>query len=415
MDVKALIQQIKNQYLADDMPWIIGFSGGKDSTTVLQLIFQAVQKIPVTLRTKPIHVISNDTLVENPVVQNFIDDQLKKIQKAGKEILYPHNTRLFVVKKTVPKIEDTFWVNLLGKGYPAPNRWFRWCTQRMKINPTQEYILNNSRLSKKCIVVLGTRKAESTDRAKSMTRFETENGGVLRKYSLENTWVFAPIANLSNDDVWTYLLQVPNFWGSNNKELLTLYRNATGECPLVIETGTASCGNSRFGCWVCTVVKKDKSMENLIESGQEWMESLLDFRNWLVELRDYETDIYIYSDYSSGPLLLKTRKKIFAKLLSMEEEMKKQLISIEEKKYIQKIFKKDEKEFLSDGLFRFKIKTKNDTTLTLITDYNVLKSKRKRIGNIHLTSASVIQEEQINPAEYDSLKELTRVLYHQTN
>src|SRR6185369_11490966 len=75
----------------------------------------------------------------------------------------------------------------------------------------------------------------------------------------------------------------------NNKKLFTLYRNASGgECPLVIDTSTPSCGNSRFGCWVCTVVDKDKAMEAMIDSGDSWLEPLLDFRDMLAETNDPE-------------------------------------------------------------------------------------------------------------------------------
>ena len=66
-------------------------------------------------------------------------------------------------------------------------------------------------------------------------------------------------------------------------DLLTLYRGATAdnECPMMIEKNLPSCGRSRFGCWVCTMVEKDKSMEAMIANDDEkaWMTPLLDFRN----------------------------------------------------------------------------------------------------------------------------------------
>ncbi|MCB1193045.1 MAG: hypothetical protein H7A23_12965 [Leptospiraceae bacterium] len=36
------------------------------------------------------------------------------------------------------------------------------------------------------------------------------------------------------------------------------------ECPLVIDDTTPSCGNSRLGCWTCTVIDQDKSMGYMI-------------------------------------------------------------------------------------------------------------------------------------------------------
>ena len=63
-----------------------------------------------------------------------------------------------------------------------------------------------------------------------------------------------------------------------------MYRNAqAGECPLVVDKTTPSCGNSRFGCWVCTVVERDRSMEAMIDSGEDWLEPLLEFRELLAE------------------------------------------------------------------------------------------------------------------------------------
>jgi DNA sulfur modification protein DndC len=68
-----------------------------------------------------------------------------------------------------------------------------------------------------------------------------------------------------------------------------MYRDANaGECPLVIDDSTPSCGNSRFGCWVCTVAEKDSSMQAMIDSGETWMEPLLKIRNFLKETTDPE-------------------------------------------------------------------------------------------------------------------------------
>lgn len=414
MKLKEILEEIRGIYLADKIPWVVGYSGGKDSSTVLQMIFQAISKLPVENRNKAIHIISNDTLVENPVVQKHIDKELIKIREAGKRLLFPHKPHLFVVKKTTPSLKDTFWINLIGNGYPAPNKWFRWCTQRMKINPTVDYIKNNKLLSKEVILVLGTRKAESTDRAKSMNKYENENGSKLRKHTLANSFVYAPLADLSHNDVWSYLLQVPNYWGTDNKQLLTLYKNASGECPLIIETGSASCGNSRFGCWVCTVVKKDKSMQNLIDNGEEWMEDMLDFRNWLIEIREQDNQIFPAKHtekISYGPLLLKTRKSIFEKLLCLQETLDRKLISQDEVDYIKNIFKKESKSEICNGLYQWEILLKNNKSVSLVADYNPLESNRKRIGSMVIVAAQIINKKSITGNDFKEYENLTRVFY----
>jgi len=98
-----------------------------------------------------------------------------------------------------------------------------------------------------------------------------------------------PIEHFTTNDIWTYLSQIRSPWGADNRQLAAMYRSAqSGECPLVIDTSTSSCGSSRFGCWVCTVVDRDRSMEAMIDSGEEWMEPLLDFRDWLSETQNPE-------------------------------------------------------------------------------------------------------------------------------
>lgn len=201
---KRISDEIVEQYLADDRVWVIGFSGGKDSTTLLQLVFYALQRIPAEQRHKEVHVLCNDTLVENPAVVRYIDDTLDKIRAAGERLNFP-----LKVAKVTPTLADPFWVNIIGKGYPSPNRFFRWCTERMKINQTSAYIKTQISEHGEAIILLGTRKAESTNRAHSMKQHERK-GQRLRRHTLPGAFVYAPIANLSDSEVWRYLLQSPN-------------------------------------------------------------------------------------------------------------------------------------------------------------------------------------------------------------
>jgi DNA sulfur modification protein DndC len=186
-------------------------------------------------------------------------------------------------------LDDTFWVNLIGRGYPAPNSIFRWCTERLKINPSNRFILSKVAEHGEVILALGSRRGESStrDQVFKMHRFR---GHVLARHGqLPGAWVYMPVEHFSADDIWSYLLQVKSPWGGDNRSLASLYRSAQdGECPLVIDDTTPSCGNSRFGCWTCTVVGRDRSMEAMIDSGEEWMEPLLDFRDWLAETQDPE-------------------------------------------------------------------------------------------------------------------------------
>ena len=274
--------EIRRVYLADSRPWVIGYSGGKDSTTALQLIWYALAQLKKDELKKPVFVISSDTLVETPKIVDYIDTSLKRINVAAKRAELP-----FSAHKVSPLIDDSFWVNLIGRGYPAPSNKFRWCTERLKIDPANKFIREKVAEHGEVVVILGVRTSESATRAQVMNLHKIANSALSRHTTLPNAYVYTPIEDFSLNEVWTYLLQVKSPWGNENRDLVTLYRNAqAGECPLVVDKTTPSCGNSRFGCWVCTVVTKDTSMEAMIENGETWMEPLLDFRNRLAETQD---------------------------------------------------------------------------------------------------------------------------------
>lgn len=278
--IEAAKDEVRQLYRDDNIPWVVGYSGGKDSSASLQLIWLALSELPPDQRHKTIHVIATDTLVENPIVASWVNRSLQSIQDSATDQGLP-----IVPHRLTPPVEDSFWVNLIGRGYPAPRQKFRWCTERLKIKPSNHFIRETVRQNGEAILVLGTRKAESAARARNMARHAE---GAARERltdnaSLPNSLVFTPIEDWSNDDVWTFLMRIPNPWGIDNKELMGMYRGATedGDCPLVVDTSTPSCGNSRFGCWVCTLVDEDKSMGAMIRNDEEkeWMLPLLELRN----------------------------------------------------------------------------------------------------------------------------------------
>lgn len=278
----ALYEEVRTLYLADKRPWVLGFSGGKDSTCALQIVWTALAALPSEQRAKPVYVISSDTLVETPVIVNYIDGTLARIEQSAIAKDMPFRTH-----KVMPRTDRSFWVNMIGRGYPAPSTKFRWCTERLKIEPANEFILDRVAEFGEVIVVLGVRSAESATRAQVMSLHRIKESRLSRHSSLSNAFVYAPIEALSTDDVWTYLLQNESPWGNDNRDLVAMYRNAqAGECPLVVDKTTPSCGNSRFGCWVCTVVTKDKAMEAMIDSGQDWMQPLLEYRDMLASTQD---------------------------------------------------------------------------------------------------------------------------------
>jgi DNA sulfur modification protein DndC len=280
--LKTLEEQTRQTYLADGRPWVIGYSGGKDSTVIVQHVWYALSALRKEQLSKPIYVISSDTLVESPVIVEQIRTTLKRIEEAAGKQSLPFKTD--IVK---PDVRDTFWVNLIGRGYPAPYKRFRWCTDRMKIQPANRFIKATAEKFGEVVLVLGVRRSESATRAQVMSLHRRHGQALSRHSDMPAAWVYTPIEDWSTNDVWTYLLSTPSPWGNNNRDLVAMYRNANaGECPLVVDTKTPSCGNSRFGCWVCTVVERDKTMEAMIENGEEWMTPMLEFRDWLASTQD---------------------------------------------------------------------------------------------------------------------------------
>lgn len=328
-----IYEDIQSVYLADERPWVVGYSGGKDSTSALQLIWMALRGLSAGRRKKPVYVIASDTLVETPVIVDYIDSTLSRINRVAEEEGLP-----FEASKVTPLVEEGFWVNLIGRGYPAPSTRFRWCTERLKIRPANRFIRDRVSEFGEVVVVLGVRSGESATRDQVMSLHRIPGQRLSRHSSLPNAFVFTPVEEFTVADVWTFLLQVESPWGNDNHELLDLYRNAqAGECPLVVDDTTPSCGNSRFGCWVCTVVTQDHSMESLVSSGEEWLLPLLEFRDFLSETQDPERkldfrdyrrmDGRVWSNRSDGsivpgPYTLETCRGMLSRVLEIQKKIR---------------------------------------------------------------------------------------------
>ena len=282
--VDAVQKRIQQVYCQFPQPLVVGYSGGKDSTAVLQLLWNALATLPPTSLTKPVYVIASDTGVETPLISDLLAKNMSRLQRAADETGLP--VRASLVR---PALADSFWVNLIGRGYPAPTAKFRWCTDRLKIRPANVFVQERVTEFGEVIMVLGVRSSESSTRSQLMNSYKVSGHHLRRHSTLPGAYVFAPIEHFTADDVWTYLLQVPSPWGGDNAQLAALYRDASGgECPLVIDTTTPSCGNTRFGCWVCTVAVRDSSMEALVDGGEEWLAPMLELRDLLARTTNPE-------------------------------------------------------------------------------------------------------------------------------
>lgn len=355
--MQSMHAEIRAVYCSNAMPWVIGYSGGKDSTVALQLIWLALRDLPIEQRTKPIYVIATDTLVETPVIVDHVNTNLGNIGRVAREQQMP-----MTVHRLTPETTDSFWVNLIGRGYPAPHSKFRWCTERMKIKPADRFILKTVAKHGDVVLTLGQRREESTSRAHVMDSYRITGNLLSRHSTLPRAYVYTPIEDWGVDDVWSYLISVPSPWGSNNRDLASLYRSAqSGECPLVVDLTTPSCGGGRFGCWVCTVVERDRSMEAMIDNGEDWMTPMLELRDFLAATQDPERK-KVVRDYRRrdgqvkvrkqhltlirGPYLLDFRKEILRRLLQAQQQVRRagpdpslSLISTEELYEIRRLWR----------------------------------------------------------------------------
>jgi DNA sulfur modification protein DndC len=344
--ISEIVEDIAQAYRSDARPWVVGFSGGKDSTALLQLTYRALKKLPRSQLKKHVYVVCTDTRVEPPNIIEHVDDMLKRVRDAAMRDALP-----LTVHKLIAPLDERFFVKLIGRGYPAPNRFFRWCTDRLKIRPCSKFIKERIAESGEVVVVLGVRHAEGATRSGSITRHGINGSRFSRHTDLPNAWIYSPIKHLETDALWLYLTLSEPPWGGDNERLARLYKQANGECPLVIDKSGPTCGGSRFGCWTCTVVKSDKSMQGFVENGDEWMTPLLDFRNWLAEIRDdarYRRPNRRNGRPGLGPFTLKARRDIYQRLIEAEELVRMYpqgaglcLIEKREKALIDKLWRED--------------------------------------------------------------------------
>lgn len=352
-DFGVIRNNIIEEYLnpSQSYPWIVTFSGGKDSTLVAHLVFEALLELPPSMRRRKVYFVSNDTLVESPLVGQHMHNSLNQILDAAKILKLPIEGTV-----TQPGLDKTFWTLLIGKGYPSPNRNMRWCTDRLKIEPTSRFIKDTVDANGAAIILLGVRKDESSTRKASIESHKNlEDSNLTPHGSLANAFVYRPIVDVTTDDVWEFLSSNSPPWGGSHDALIKLYRQAAGgECPIVLSQEEApGCGtnSSRFGCWTCTVVNKDKSLQGFVDVGKTEFQPLLDFRDWLVEIRNKPEYRQVErrngtltikgGKHIPGPFTVEARQMILNRLLEVQTAYGGELITQEEIDLIKRIWADD--------------------------------------------------------------------------
>ena len=348
-------QLLKQHYLSNDRPLVVTFSGGKDSTVVLQLVIEMLLELKREgQELKQTFVVSSDTTVEMPIIASYLENILESIDSfSQKEDL---NISVNLIK---PKVEESFFALMIGKGYPAPNKWFRWCTDRLKIRPATYFLESLVQKNQSILMLLGVRLDESVSRANSINSRELNFQGLSMHDQIPNAYVLSPIKDWTTSEVWRYLTQNKAPWGSHD-DMMRLYsqgatmpdgsvRDGDADCNIALNPEAPSCGKTRFGCWTCTVIDKDRSMQGMVQNGEEWMKPLWDYREILLDYRDREdkrNSRRRNAQLGLGAFNLDVRKELLEKLFIIEnsEDFTKrevELISNEEVEIIQEYWNID--------------------------------------------------------------------------
>lgn len=355
-----IIKEIMVVYQHDERPWLIGYSGGKDSTLLVSLVYEVIKRLKAmhAKLNKKVYVITSDTMVENPIVKNYMHSSSKSINIAADK---NHDDLPIEAHIIYPEPEQTFWSRVIGLGYPTPEPpGFRWCTDRLKIMPMNKFVNERIKKDGEIIILLGVRKGESLTRYKTITAREIEGKLLNMHNDIPNAYVYNPITEIPNDLVWEFLLKddCRSPWNTDMKYLFNLYQGENlGEEKSVLgevdRDKIPVTGNSRFGCWCCTMVKEDKSLQNFINhsSGEDVhiLTELRDFRNNLLAMRNDERfrdnkrrngSVYKKADgsFGMGPFTLEARQLILKGLLELENRTGLELITETELKVIDKMW-----------------------------------------------------------------------------
>lgn len=303
--------------------WVIAYSGGKDSSLLLAIFWASLGK--GFHEQTSLTVLYCDTGSENPLGSKLALDTLAGLEVEAQERGFPIKSA--VVK---PEIERRLLVRIAGRGYPPPNTFFRWCTKDIRVLPVQSFM--DHALSEDSAVVLGVRRDESAQRRRSLAIDQGEYWSVQREGVREQK-LFMPIIDLTLQEVWDGLAVVPGPSSMDRDALWELYKDASDECPVVRTPDDPPCGQGRFGCWLCTVVRKDKSAERMVAAGRSELQPLLDFRAWLLKVRnlpEYRATVRRNGRHALGPFRLSARREILERLLDAERRSGFPLVSDDE-------------------------------------------------------------------------------------
>lgn len=301
---------------------------------LLSLTYAALSEIGDAQR--PVTVIYCDTGVEIPVVNGLVRKTMKALEIEALEDGIPLR-----VEVAEPPTCDRYFVKVIGRGYPTPTNKFRWCTDRLRIAPVQKLIRRDPGPN---LVLLGVRTGESLDRDRTLERHGLDDAHFLRQSGHPDSTIFAPIVDYSLEEVWGTLHHGKKPLAIDSQRLATLYKSAGSECPIVRDPKGSPCGKGRFGCWTCTVVRKDRAVSGMVRDGHTELEPLLEFRDWLARFRDdpgARAPRRRNGAPGPGPFTLAARREILRRLTATQTLVPWTLIRDDELEAIERLWRVD--------------------------------------------------------------------------
>ncbi|RHW35949.1 hypothetical protein D1B31_17815 [Neobacillus notoginsengisoli] len=298
MDITQQVKEaIKQNYLTDNRKQAVLFSAGKDSSYLLTLFWEVLLELPAHLRTKTVYVMNSDTGVEAPIMSDYVNSTLRKIEQQAALQGLP-----IVVVRVKPNMKNNFWYRILGRGtlISTPNTKHHPCTHWLKIGPTQEkfkeWIASAPiRLGEDKSVItcyLGVRNEEGARRKASINKFQVSEDSLWAKHSdFEEIMCFHAIKWVTADELWFELLSRGTLpYGVTAEELSIQYGEGILECGIKTakEQGQSSCGASggRLGCWTCGMVSgRDPMLLRFIAEGHNY-QGLLEWKTLMLAMRN---------------------------------------------------------------------------------------------------------------------------------
>lgn len=299
---------------------IVSYSGGKDSSVVLQNVIKAIMGTD-----KQLIIVTSDTLMEIPYFQTYLEGVKQRIKN------YINTTGINAKMTTVyPELKSSFWVSILGMGYPAAHMGFRWCTGKLKIEPISNYIKQITKVRDHTVFV-GVRSAESALRARI---YKTKN---------YKPYHYAPILDWTAHDVWECLMGEECPWG-DHADLINVYKYSSDECVYGEKEGVCV-GNARYGCWACPLQNSTQlDMIGYHTNDAQRYEALKSFKDLLVATANnkaYRSRIRRNLTVGCGPFLVPVREMLYKRLLKTEVQTGWDLITPDEIGLIKQHWKTD--------------------------------------------------------------------------